>query len=159
MSFKVKIFSLIIIGLLLLPVLVSPSQTGEVLGVRETQVGQLTPAAPFVSQSGSSEIPRQSQLGTIASGARDVRTSEVATSNRLIGDILVDENAISAVSTDRFAEGTKLSVVTANGTHELTVTSTRILSPDTILVLDPETFALIGGTESEQIIFGEIVAQ
>lgn len=160
MSFKVKIFSLVIIGLLLLPVLVNPTQTGQVLGVRETQIGQVNSIAPSTSQPSQTQIPKQSQLGTIASGAREVRVTETEiANNRLLGDIVVDTNAISPVATDRFDEGTQITVITASGTHVLTVTNRRILSPDTILVLDQETFASIGGNESEQVMFGEIVAQ
>jgi hypothetical protein len=166
MPFKTKLFSLVIVCLLILPVLINPQRSGKVLGTNERggQIGGSV--SPSVEQAAdkntptsntnltvsevkniNTEIPKQSRIGEIGSGIRDVRTVETPKNQGQIitGKAIWDENAKSSVSTDKFSLGSGIKVTFNDKTLSLVVGNSRILSSDTILVLDKKTFQELGG--------------
>jgi hypothetical protein len=130
---KTRILGLILIGLLLLPVLLAPKQTGSVLGVNENK-----------SQSASTD----QKIGQIGGGTlEDTRISgkDSTKPKTLQGKAIWDENAKSAVSTDKFNLGTSIKVTTPSSSMGLVVGDVRVLSLDTLLVLNKETYTKLGG--------------
>jgi hypothetical protein len=153
MSLKTRLFSLIIVGLLLLPIFIGPQRNGQVLGTREdTQVSQ-TPATEKNTDKGTNiDLPtetvdslRQVKVGEIASGIRDVRDTQEVAPQVLKGKAIWDANARSSVVTDKFSLGTGIKVKRGGKTLDLVVGGTRVLAVDTILVLDKKSFIELGG--------------
>lgn len=170
MSLKTKLFSLVIVGLLILPILISPSKTGQVLGVNDQATGSVGGDTSSSEQNNNqktadsgttqtnSEILKQAKVGEIASGVRDVKNEDNSTAPvpaSLTGKIIWDENVKTPVSTDKFGLGSSIKVVNGDKTLKLVVSNTRILSTDTILVLDKKTFLALGGDLEK----GELTAE
>jgi hypothetical protein len=132
MSFKTKILSLLLMGLLILPVLIAPQKGGNVLGVIE-------------SKSSSSQVAEG--LGEIGGGTIEVKTVDPApTTNSIIsGKAIWDENAKSPVSSDKFSLGASIKVSSGNKSTSLVVGDIRVLSPDTLMVVDKSTYIKLGG--------------
>lgn len=176
MTFKTKIFSLIALSLLVLPVFLAPQRNGQVLGAREGSVqtsdemtnvdrarAGITPAAQgSVSRSQEDqvfveEIPKSVKLGEIGSGVRSVRALDETENSTQIysGKAIWNKEAKVAVSTDKFPLGESIKATAGDKSMSLVVQSRPILSTDTILVLDTKTFQELGGDPER----GEIQVQ
>ena len=154
MSFKTKLFSLIIVGLLLLPIFISPQKTGQVLGTREGVQPEVSsnpqPGSQITSNTESkiqNDTLRQAKVGEIGSGIRDVKSAETQAQSPVTfkGKAIWDANAKSSVATDKFSLGSGIKVVRGGKTLDLVVGSGRVLATDTILVLDKKSFVGLGG--------------
>jgi len=136
MSVKTKIISLALLGLLILPALLfTPRPTGNVLGVSEKN------EQPF------SQVSEKTKIGEIGSGAIDIRTVEREENKGKIhkGKAVWDANAKSKVSTDKFSLGTGIKVTGKSKDLNLVVGDVRVLSAETLIVVDKTTFTDLGG--------------
>jgi hypothetical protein len=158
MTLKTKLFSLILLGLLVLPVIMSPARNGDVLGVNDRRTGTVntdavstqSPETDLSSQSSASvsEVLKQNKIGEIASGVRDIKTvdnTSTGSPSQLEGKIIWDENAKTPVSTDKFPLGNSIKIQNGEKILKVVVSNPRILATDTILVLDKKTFQDLGG--------------
>lgn len=137
---KVKIISLVILGLLAAPALLFPQEAGEVLGINETK--------------GNGEGQINSD-GNIGSGARDIKNDEgeenEEKTTEYTGKALWDANQKSDISTDKLALGQTITVKSGDITKSMVVSELReeTLSEDTILILNTETYISLGGNPEE----------
>jgi hypothetical protein len=128
MSFKTKILSLLLMGLLILPVLIAPQKGGNVLGVIE-------------SKSSSSQVAEG--LGEIGGGTIEVKTVDPApTTNSIISGKAIWDGPVSS---DKFSLGASIKVSSGNKSTSLVVGDIRVLSPDTLMVVDKSTYIKLGG--------------
>lgn len=164
-NLKTKIFSLLLLLLLIIPAfLVNPRYgAGMVLGVTETNL-DTTPQNLEIKENNNIDTknnsgligsffrekpkinptPKQSQLGQIGSGAMEVRT--IQDEKPIVkGKVIWDKNAKTAVATDKFNLGTSITVSYKEKNLSLVVGDNRVLSADTVLVVDKETFIKLGG--------------
>lgn len=164
-----KIFSLVLLFLLIIPaLLVNPKGTGMVLGVTENTAdkgnselvleekelenlrdspshkNQGLIGSLFADRPKANPIPKKSQLGQIGSGAMEIRTIEEE-KPIVRGKVVWDKNAKTAVATDKFSLGTSVVVSHKEKNLSLVVGDNRVLSADTVLVVDKETFIKLGG--------------
>lgn len=133
MMFKTKILGLVLISLLVLPVLLAPKQTGSVLGINENKI-QPTTAEQKIGQIGGGTIEDTRLI--------DKNSSKPKT---LQGKAIWDENSKSQVSTDKFNLGSGIKVSTKSNSLDLVVGDVRVLSLDTLLVLNKDTYIKLGG--------------
>ncbi|MEM1312607.1 MAG: hypothetical protein AAGF07_04045 [Patescibacteria group bacterium] len=142
MSIKTKILSLLILGLLLLPSILGPRTGGSVLGVLDSRQDEKS----------TSPAENEVKVGEIASGAFETRVfkSNQSQQESMKGKVIWDENAKSPVVTDKFSLGQSLKVNTGSSSYSLIVSDVRVLSENTLLVLDKNTFIELGGNPSMQ---------
>lgn len=138
MSLKMKIISLVLLALLVLPVVMTPQQRGSVLGVIESNTGQLPIS--------------ENRIGEIGSGALDVRTTDLSSNSDKVfsGKAEWDENTRSQVTSDKFPLGRTVKVTAGDKTLNLVVGDVRVLPTDTLLVLNQKTFEQLGGDPKTQ---------
>ncbi len=170
--FRTKIFSLFLLALLIIPaVLVSPSrQNATVLGVSENvenaaiiptgQIAESSPSQTSQTESGDfditklfepeKEVPKIAKIGQIGSGAQEVQTLEKSEAKVLSGRVIWDENARSAIATDKFPLGSSIKVSYESKDVYLVVGDARVLSSDTVLVVNRDTFIKIGGDPTKE---------
>jgi len=135
MNAKSKLFSLLLVCFLLLPILLIAPQSnksGQVLG--DTEVANS-------SSSLSAEI---------GSGVREVRnpnsSSSSAAVNKISGNIIWDENQTVEISTNKFNLGKSIVVQTPKGDLRVVVNAIRPdLAAETVMVVNRETFIRLGG--------------
>jgi len=138
MNNKSKIFSLFLLGGLLLPVLfIAPqSNQGQVLGESD--------------RSGENSSKNPAEIG---SGVRETRQIESVSSDsaqnsiqKISGTVIWDENQVVNVSTNKFGLGKSIQVETVDGKFDLVVNSIRPeLAEQTVMVVNKETFIKLGG--------------
>jgi len=135
MNTKSKLFSLLLIGLLLAPVLfIAPqSNQGEVLGESDV-AGEISPSLP----------------AEIGSGVREVRedsdSAESLTQKTISGTIIWDENQAVDVATNKFSLGKSIQLETPSGTYDLVINAIRPeLADETLMIVNRETFIRLGG--------------
>ena len=154
MGVKTKIFSLILLTLLALPVILGPQKTGgQVLGASESQDSKSNfPTINFsnplnTNQSSESSVPKQSSIGQIASGASEiVANDDTKTALKVVkGRVIWEDNAKFKVISDKFPKGSGIQVKYNDKTYPLVIEDSRILSSDTILVVNKDTFIKLGG--------------
>jgi hypothetical protein len=170
--FRTKIFSLFLLALLIIPaVLVSPSrQNATVLGVSENvenaaiiptgQIAESSPSQTSQAESGDfditklfepeKEVSKIAKIGQIGSGAQEVQTLEKSEAKVLSGRVIWDENARSAIATDKFPLGSSIKVSYESKDVYLVVGDARVLSSDTVLVVNRDTFIKIGGDPTKE---------
>jgi hypothetical protein len=152
MTFKTRLFGLIIFGLLILPIFLStPERTGQVLGASETTDEPNRNTNPIDLFGGNNtetlqSNPKETKIGEIGSGVRAKREKEQVTQTlEISGQAILDSNTVIPVSSDKFPLGTSIQVKTNTTTLDLVVQGKSILSTNTLLVLDSKTFELLGG--------------
>ena len=151
MSLKTKILSLILLGLLVLPVLIGPRSGGSVLGVVENKSNQ----QESVKSTG------QTQIGEIGSGAFETKAVDTTGTKGKIftGKAIWDGATKSQVTTDKFSLGKSIKVSNGDTSLNLVVGDVRVLGTDTILVLNKDTFEKLGGdTQKEDTIEVSVIA-
>jgi hypothetical protein len=153
MGAKTKIFSLIVLALLTLPVILGPQRSaGQVLGTSENkESGNSFPTInipnPLSGVSSETQpIPKPPKIGEIASGTREIITTDTASIPKTLkGNVVWEDKVKSKVISDKYPKGSGI-IVNYNGKSiPLVVDDSRILSTDTILVVDKDTFIKIGG--------------
>jgi hypothetical protein len=153
MGAKTKIFSLIVLVLLALPVILGTQRSGgQVLGTSENnENGTSFPNIniPNPLSGGASEAKPQakpSKLGEIGSGAREIVTADTTSSPKTLkGNVVWEDKIKSKVISDKFPKGAGIIVNYDGKSIPLVVDDSRILSSDTVLVVDKDTFIKIGG--------------
>jgi hypothetical protein len=143
MSFKAKLLSLFLLGLLLLPAFLGPRSSGDVLGALDYK-----PTQTKTSDTESQNI----QIGEIASGAFETKAAETNPIDKKVykGKAIWDENSKSQVITDKFSMGKSIKVSSNDNTLNLIVGDVRVLGEATLLVLNRDTFVLLGGDPDVQ---------
>jgi hypothetical protein len=143
MSFKTKLLSLFLLGLLLLPTFLGPRSTGTVLGVFENNANQAII---------ESETTTNSQIGEIASGAFETKAVDNTSTRGKVyqGKAIWDENSKSQVITDKFSLGKSIKINSKDKSLDLIVGDVRVLGEDTLVVLNRDTFILLGGNPDTQ---------
>ena len=158
MNLKAKMFTLLIIGVLSIPIMFGGNSGGQVLGVNEdlTDTSRLSSnfSNPFAS---NEKTVKTSQLGSIASGISDDTTDDDV--QILEGEIVWDGNTKIPVASDKFEIGQGLQIVTETGTFNLVVGDKRLLSSSTLLVVDESTFVELGGDPSKQDSISVVVSK
>jgi hypothetical protein len=177
MNVKTRLFSIILLGILIIPVFFNPPKTGKVLGISEKAQPDIevkaTPSnngfnigsvfgsknnddqkaqVPDVKESQvleSTQVPEY-KLKDISSGIRDKKKKSNTSSKEFQGKIIWDANTTNSVTSDKFGLGNGLKVKYANKETNLVVANTRILSPDVLLLVDSKTFAQLGGDLEKQ---------
>lgn len=152
MTFRTRLFGLIILGLLFLPIFLStPNKSGQVLGTRESNddVGENTGGINIFrnnSQEGEAAVAKPSKIGEIGSGVRATRESEtVVKAQETSGIAILDTNTVIPVSSDKYQLGSSIQVTSNSTSLNLVVQGRSVLSTNTILVLDTKTFESLGG--------------
>lgn len=153
MGAKTKIFSLIVLALLALPVILGPQRSGgQVLGTSENRESGTSfptiniPNPLSTSSTDSQPVPKPAKLGEIGSGAREiVSTDTTSLPKTLKGNVVWEDKIKSKVISDKFPKGSGITVNNNGKSIPLVVEDSRILSTDTILVVDKDTFIKIGG--------------
>lgn len=169
--FRTKIFSLFLLALLIIPaILVSPvRQNATVLGVseniNESESSFVVPKNREIESKATSSSDnfdlgnffgpdntkaKTSKIGQIGSGAQEVRAIDKDETKAISGKVIWDENARSAVSTDKFPLGSSIKVNYNQKDIYLVVGDTRVLSSDTVLVVNRETFVKLGGNPEKE---------
>lgn len=170
MNIKTKLFSLIILSVLVLPVFINPPKSGGVLGAFEDKnvetQSQTSPNSISTSSIGSvllnqnkqeaqqteNQVQEQSsgaKLKDISSGIRDIK-KKVNAPIELRGKIIWDANTKSAAVSDKFALGAGVRVAFNGKSTDVVIGDNRVLSPDTIMIVDQKTFILMGGNPELQ---------
>ncbi len=168
MNIKTKLFSLIILAILVLPVFINPPKSGSVLGVNETknttetqETNQTNPApvnlGSLLSQPTSSTIQTQSEnsnslykLKDISSGIRDTKKKN-NTQKTMNGKIVWDASAQSSAISDKFSLGSGVKLTYGSNTVDIVVGEIRVLAPDTIMIVDQKTFTKLGGNLEKDV--------
>lgn len=169
--FRTKIFSLFLLALLIIPaILVSPvRQNANVLGVSENineiESNFVVPKNNEIESKATSNSDnfdlgnffgpdntkaKTSKIGQIGSGAQEVRAIDKDETKAISGKVIWDENARSAISTDKFPLGSSIKVNYNQKDVYLVVGDTRVLSSDTVLVVNRETFVKLGGNPEKE---------
>jgi hypothetical protein len=161
MNVKTKLFSLIILAVLVLPVFINPPKSGSVLGVLEKK-GSVVEAQPETQQTNNSslgsillnqqsEAPASGQekiptkvVKDISSGIRDIK-KKITPPKEYRGKIVWDANAKYPAISDKFGLGTGVKVVNGATVANVVVGDVRVLSPDTLMIVDNKTFTQLGG--------------
>lgn len=88
-------------------------------------------------------IPKESDLGEIGSGAQDIRLvrEDSTLESEFKGLIVADTNTKVSAATDKFPVGTSINVRYGNKNIPLVVAENRIMPTDTVLVVNKETFS------------------
>jgi hypothetical protein len=143
MTTKSKFLSLIVLGLIALPILFYPQRSGQVLGVKEE-------AAQQTAQNPNNQNP----IKDIASGTREKKDSSASEKKVYTGKAIWDEKQKVRVTTDRFSLGSSIKVQTKFSTQSLVVDAPRDNLPEgTILILNRQTFESLGGKpDTDQFI-------
>jgi hypothetical protein len=173
MNVKTKLFSLIILGILVLPVFINPPKSGAVLGVLEKK-GTVVEAQPEVQQDNTSRLgsillnQKTEAVATqqektpnkvikdISSGIRDIK-KKISTPKEYRGKIVWDANAKYPAISDKFGLGTGVKIVNGGTSANVVVGDVRVLSPDTLMVVDNKTFTQLGGN-LEKDLWIDVVA-
>ncbi len=158
MDIKTKVFSLIVLLLLALPIVLGTQNSGgQVLGASENnQTGSISAA----NTNQSTAIPIQGRIGEIASGASEVVSADTAEASKVFkGRVIWEDNAKWKVVSDKFPKGSGIEVKFNGKAFPLVVEETRILSSDTTLVVNKETFIKLGGDpETSSYIEVEVIS-
>jgi hypothetical protein len=168
MNIKTKLFSLIILGILVLPVFINPPKSGSVLGVLEKK-GSVNETQPDIqanttSSLGSillnekSETPAtaqqdngvQTKIKDISSGIRDIK-KKVTAPKEYRGKIVWDANAKYPAISDKFGLGSGIKVTNGGNSANIVIGDVRVLSPDTLMIVDGKTFAQLGGNPEKDV--------
>jgi hypothetical protein len=172
MNIKTKLFSLIILSVLVLPVFINPPKSGGVLGAFEDKnvetQSQTSPNSNQISTSSigsvllnqnkqeaqqtENQVQEQSsgvKLKDISSGIRDIK-KKVNAPIELRGKIIWDANTKSSAVSDKFALGAGVRVAFNGKSTDVVIGDNRVLSPDTIMIVDQKTFILMGGNPELQ---------
>jgi len=153
MGVKTKIFSLIVLVLLALPVILGPQRSGgQVLGTSEnkesgTSLPTINIPNPLSTSSKDSQpVAKPAKLGEIGSGAREIVSIDTTSQPKTLkGNVVWEDKIKSKVISDKFPKGSGIIVNNSGKNTALVVEDSRILSADTILVVDKDTFIKIGG--------------
>jgi hypothetical protein len=167
MNVKTKLFSLIILGILVLPVFINPPKSGAVLGVLEKKDSVVESQQQEVQNNTSSlgsillnqetenvaaqqeKIPNKA-VKDISSGIRDIK-KKISTPKEYRGKIVWDANAKYPAISDKFGLGTGVKVVNGGTSANVVVGDVRVLSPDTLMVVDNKTFTQLGGNPEKDL--------
>jgi hypothetical protein len=167
MNIKTKLFSLIILGILVLPVFINPPKSGNVLGVLEKK-GSVTESQSEIRQNNTSTLgsillnqqtevspsqPEQAPnkaIKDISSGIRDIK-KKISAPKEYRGKIVWDANAKYPAISDKFGLGSGVKVVNGGSTINVVVGDVRVLSPDTLMVVDNKTFTQLGGNPEKDL--------
>ena len=103
------------------------------------------------------------RIRDISSGIRDVEGIESQPNSQLgtsrVGNVVWEESPTISVVSDVFTVGSGVEVITPNGSMNLVVNKSRVLVPGTLLVVDQQTFAQLGGNPAtEQTLEVEVRA-
>jgi hypothetical protein len=177
MNVKTRLFSIILLGILIIPVFFNPPKSGKVLGVSEKSQPEVeakpAPAtnnfnigsvfnSPNSNQKNTTTVDAKEadpleptqvpeyKLKDISSGIRDVKKKSVAATKELRGKVVWDANTTNSVTSDKFALGGGLKVSYNGKETNLVVANTRILAPDVLLSVDSKTFIQLGGDLEKQ---------
>ncbi len=106
----------------------------------------------------------KARIKDISSGIRDVKTVETSTLNSVpkqkIGKIRWEAGTTTNIVSGVYPVGSGVQINYNNNSSELVVNTSRILSPGTLLVVDPATFISLGGDpERESVISVEVIAK
>ncbi len=162
MNFKTKILSLVIFGLLILPAIFVPVQTGNVLGVNEvieedSQEGEGEISALGAIEKEEDELSSEpslktNQVSSIGSGVRDVADEEEVASksenekNVYSGLAKYDPKQRVSLSTNKFSLGQSLKIITYEKEHSLVVNQIRQdLEDGVVIIVNKDTFVDLGG--------------
>lgn len=105
------------------------------------------------------------RIKDISSGIRDINNTQIQTTDndvpkQKIGKIKWEAGTTTNVVSGTYPVGSGVRINYNNSSTELVVNTSRILSPGTLLVVDPQTFIALGGDpEKESVISAEIIAQ
>jgi hypothetical protein len=167
MNVKTKLFSLIILGILVLPVFINPPKSGAVLGVLEKKDSVVESQQQEVQNNTSSlgsillnqetenvaaqqeKIPNKA-VKDISSGIRDIK-KKISTPKEYRGKIVWDANAKYPAISDKFGLGTGVKVLNGGTSANVVVGDVRVLSPDTLMVVDNKTFTQLGGNPEKDL--------
>lgn len=184
MNVKTRLFSLILLGILIIPVFFNPPKSGKVLGVSEKVQPELeakstlssTDSNPDSTKNNEQKTPpqdvddKQSQISNkpaqvpeyklkdISSGIRDKKKKISTASKELQGKVVWDANSTNSVTSDKFGLGSGVRVKYEDKETNLVVANTRILAPDVLLVVDSKTFMQLGGDLEKQTNIDVIVS-
>jgi hypothetical protein len=178
MNVKTRLFSIILLGILIIPVFFNPPKSGKVLGVSEKSQPEVEakPAATnssfnlgsvfnsanntdqkSVAVASTKEVeplePIQSseyKLKDISSGIRDKKKKSSNAVKELAGKVIWDANITNSVTSDKFGLGSGVRVKYGNKETSLVIANTRILAPDVLLLVDSKTFVQLGGDLEKQ---------
>lgn len=154
MNSKTKIISLVILGLLTVPAMIFPKQTGEVLGINENkeETGSINEEAASDGEigSGAREVVEPSDEGKDNDVQKITPSDEEDEEVTMIGKVLWDSGQINNVETNKFPLGTAVRVDTGVSNVHLVVDALRSsLAEETILVVNTETYIKLGGNPED----------
>lgn len=146
MNIKTRLLSTLFLVLLLTPVLISGSQenSGTVLGVIEDN---------------SQPSARQAEIGQIAGGVMETKNDSLETKS-VTGKVIWIEDLEATAITDKFSLASSVLVESDTKSLNLVIGGTnRTLAPDTVLLVNRETFISLGGNPETQESIEAVVTQ
>lgn len=174
MNVKTRLFSLVLLAILVIPVFFSPPKSGNVLGVREKSTTSPASQAPepvatpdtkpvvntLISSASSTKVDTEPvpattpasndyKLKDISSGIRDIKKQPV-TRREVVGKVIWDTKNKSAAVSDKFGLGNGVNVAYNGKSLNLVIGDTRVLSPDVLMSVDQKTFGELGGDPEKQ---------
>ena len=140
MTTKTKLWSLALLGLIMIPAMLFPKPQGEVLGVSENTLKV------------QSQEKNQDLYNSISSGVKEVRKTENEQIQVYSGKAIFDEDQKVPVSTNKFSLGSSLTVENQKDEKiNLVVNQVRQdLDPETLMYVDSNTFSKLGGNIQEK---------
>ncbi|MBC7472224.1 MAG: hypothetical protein H7196_03120 [candidate division SR1 bacterium] len=187
MNVKTRLFSLILLAILIIPVFFNPPKSGKVLGISEKiesepetkatttnyDTGSVFNSTNTNEQKASNTIDadaKQSQISAepsqvpeyklkdISSGIRDKKKKANTPAKESQGKVVWDANSTNSVTSDKFGLGSGIKVKYGNKETNIVVANTRILAPDVLLVVDSKTFMQLGGDLEKQANIDVIIS-
>lgn len=161
MNSKTKVFSLIIGILLILPILFSQQRsTGNVLGVNESSTNTNSSIGSFLGsisqrspQTQEDITPKESQIiKSVGSGVRIKSDTIKETTTPYFGKAILNSNSTVQAASDKFPIGTTIKVTANSQSIDVVIQDKAILTADTLLVLNKDTFKKLGGNEETRSI-------
>jgi hypothetical protein len=177
MNVKTRLFSVILLGILVLPVFFNPPKSGNVLGVNEKKPNETTttnngsntgngqgisvdalfntnnnskPVQDSTPETSTTQSTNEYKLKDISSGIRDIKKKITSSPKTISGRVVWDVNNKTAVTSDKFSLGSGLKVKHNETELNVVVGDSRILAPDVLLSVDQKTFKQLGGDLEKQ---------
>lgn len=134
MSPKSRIFALVLVVLLVVPFLVRSEQTGSVLGVLEDNTGTVATVGDGNGQIAGGVLENKFTIGETNSESVGLK-----------GLAVLDQSALVAVNTDKFALASEVEITYGDITIDKIVGNNKqVLSTGQVVILDEKTFRELG---------------
>jgi uncharacterized protein YpmS len=156
-SLKLKIFGILILTILVLPIIISSTGEGAVLGASESE-SQILNQSTINSISVFENTSTNTQPSSISSGVAETISEDTTDQEKLLTGkvIFSDEQKIPVIS-NKIPLGKEFKVTSKNSKLDLVVNETKAIEQEAILSVSKPLFIELGGNPSlEKSIFVEV---